>query len=101
MAWTCTGSSNKEVRDALHASISLVLNASFVKLIDNMRKAGLIKSARVAEASQQLPLLSLQPLTLTYQAMAKTDRRHYVPDKEYAYQDCPQYVFFNLTRRVG
>ncbi|KAI5452710.1 hypothetical protein NCC49_000459 [Naganishia albida] len=60
MAWTCTGSTNQE-------------------LIDNMRKAGLIKSVRVAEA------------------MSKTDRRHYVPDKEWAYQDSPQPIGFNAT----
>ncbi|KAJ9096879.1 hypothetical protein QFC20_006348 [Naganishia adeliensis] len=41
-----------------------------------MRKAGLIKSAR---------------------AMAKTDRKHYVPDREYAYQDSPQPIGFNAT----
>lgn len=33
--------------------------------------------------------------------MAKTDRKHYAPDKEYAYQDSPQYVFPYLIRYAG
>lgn len=44
-----------------------------------MRKAGLIKSTRVAEA------------------MSKTDRKHYVPEKLFAYQDSPQPIGFNAT----
>ncbi|GHJ86454.1 hypothetical protein NliqN6_2856 [Naganishia liquefaciens] len=49
------------------------------ELIDKLRKAGLINSRRVASA------------------MSQTDRRHYVPEKEYAYQDSPQPIGFNAT----
>ncbi|WVQ78356.1 protein-L-isoaspartate O-methyltransferase [Cryptococcus sp. DSM 104549] len=49
------------------------------ELIDNMVKSKLIHSSRVAEA------------------MRKVDRKNYVPDKNYSYEDSPQRIGYGAT----
>ncbi|ODN98504.1 protein-L-isoaspartate O-methyltransferase [Cryptococcus wingfieldii CBS 7118] len=60
MAWMSSGRSNAE-------------------LIENMRRSGLIQSARVAAAMKQV------------------DRKHYVPEATTAYEDAPQRIGYGAT----
>lgn len=60
MAWMCSGRTNAE-------------------LVANLRREGLISSARVADA------------------MAQVDRKLYCPDKRSAYQDSPQPIGYAAT----
>lgn len=60
MAWMCSGRTNAE-------------------LVANLRREGLISSARVADA------------------MAQVDRKLYCPDKKSAYQDSPQPIGYAAT----
>ena len=69
------------------------------ELIQNMAKAGIIKSDRVVAVMKCIDYSEEIVLKTHVQAMSKVNRSHYVHHPSTAYEDSPQYVLLSHTLR--